>query len=892
MKRIAAVTLAMVAAVVIALLLARDQPRRIVQSAIAARLDAEVTIGSLHFDGLSAVRLRQVVIRTHAASGLGEIRVDEIVARGGLSDMARGRFHFLRLAGVEVVLDPAADAVWPTVAETTTVEVARLDVAGRLTLLSSEGDSTIRFTAELIDFPGEPAGTIGFTSEQLQLDPLLRLSDVSAADGLPPIHAENLVGELHAGAQVPRFALTARADRIAVAGRPALSAALLEGTVVEEAPGVFHVEVLPALPSVGEARIEATLATSPWRVTRLKALVRELDAAAWSLPPFDLPSGRRMVGGTIDLEVDGEPARGLAVDVSAHDLDIAGSIPVRGNLAVTGVLQIVDTGAFSGRFGLNGRLARPPAATAANVMVDAVLPTTLTGSIDVAAADHPLSASLRFKTAAAGSLDVTGTVGPGAPGPLDARWSWSGGDIEGLLRRLAPQAVAAVPGGLVVQGEVSARGRLGGDIATPTVSAELTVHGLAARSGASAAGSPPAWQLSGENPVAHLTWARATPTLELEVPAARLSLTVDPLTPVPIGVQAAADVDVVRGGVRFRRVVCDAGSLGTARLEGDWQPAAASSIRLTVRVDDPSGWLTLAAPFLGSSLRDATASGHVTLDLEAARDDTGWRFDGPVTVVGAGLSSADSSRVLAGFEADALLHGTARPGAVVTANLGATLGGFQVLWGTHYADFSDRHARVDADATRSSGGDTTVTVKLGLPPQAFAAGTLHVAAGAPPAWEGSLKVADIGEFWERYVGVPSEGTLGAAEDLRIDGGELRARLRGTAGETTTMTGEVALDGLSVASAEGGVSVDTLQLRLPVDLGRAEDGTVVAGEPHRGSLSFNRAAVAGVELAATSSEIHVVGDSVALVGGLHLPVFGARSCCGMSCSPIWPGRAVT
>lgn len=876
MRRIAAVTLVVVTAVAIGLWLVRDQPRRMVQSALAERLEAEVTVGSLHFDGLSVVRLRRVVIRIPAAPGLREVRIAEIVARGGLGEMAAGRFQSLRLTGVEVVVEPAAGTVWPsTLGTAARLVVARLDAAGHLTLRSSGGDSIVRFTSELNDLGGAPHGTIRFTSDQLQLEPLLRLGGLSAADGLPRIHAEGLVGELRAGAQEPRFALTARADRIVVAGRPDLSAALLEGTVVEEAPGVFQVELLPSLPSVGEARLEATLGSSPWRVTRLRALARDLDAAAWSLPPLDLPSGWSVVGGMVDVEVGGEPARGLTVAVSAHDLDIAGAIAVRANLAGTGVLQIAGGGALGGRLELTGRLARPPAATAPDVMLDAVLPATLTGSIAVAAINRPLAATLRLDTAAAGSLDLTGTAGLAAPLALDARWSWSGGDIGELLQRLAPQAAAAVPGGLVVAGEVSARGRLGGDVAALTVSGELEIRGLTVRSPAPAGGGPPGWQLSGEHPAARFAWTRAAPTIELEVPDTRMIVTVDPLAPVSIAVQAAAVVDIARASIRFRQVVCDAGRLGTARLEGDWQPAAAASVRLAVGVDDPGSWLQLAAPFLGDPLRAATASGRVTLDFAATRDDTGWHFGGPIKVAGAGLSAAGGSRVMEGLEADGLLRGTAGPDDVVTANLAATLGGFQVLWGAHYADFSDRQAVVDIDASRDSGHDTAVTVRLDLPPQATVAGTLRSAAGAAPVWEGSLTVADIGGFWERYVAVPFQGTLGAVGDLRVAGGELRTQLRGMTDDTTTVTGEVALDALSVASAEGGMSVDSLQLRLPVDLGWTADGTVVAGEPHRGSLGFDRAAVAGVRLAATSTELRTLGDAVTLVGGLHLPVFGGE-----------------
>jgi hypothetical protein len=877
LRRIAAVALVAAVAVAIGLWLARDQPRRIEQSALAERLDAEVTIGSLHVDGLSAVRLGDVVIRMHAAPGLREIRIAEIAARGAVGEMAGGRFQSLRLTGVEVVVDPAAGLVWPTAVGTAaSPTVSRLDItAGRLTLCSPDGDGVVEFTAGLNDVGGMPTGTVRFTGERLSLGPLLRLADLSAPDDVRRTHVDGLVGELRIAADVPHFELSARVDRISVPDWPALATARLEGTVVEEAPGVLRVEVVPLLGSVGEARFEATLATSPWRVTWLRAVVKKLDAAAVSLPPRDLPPGWSVVGGTIDMEVGGDPASGLAVDVTAHDLDIAGSLPLRGNLAGTGELRVNDSGSPTGRLEVSGRLARPPAETAPNAVLDAVLPTVVTAGIELSTDGRPLSASLRVATAAAGDLEVTGTAALGAPAPLDARWSWSGGDLGNLVNRLAPDAAAAVPRGLVVAGEVAARGRLGGTLTAPTVSGELQVRDLAVRSGGAAAAGTPGWRLSGEYPVARFAWTRANPTIELEVPDTRLIVAVDPLDPVPVVLQASATVDTASGGVGLRQVVVDAGSLGTARLEGDWQPTGSALARLAVRVDDLSGWLSLAAPVLGDSLSDANASGRVTLELEATRDDTGWSLDGPIEVAGAGLSAADGSRVMEGLEAKAQLKGAASSGGSLRANVAATLGGFQLLWGTHYADFTDRRAVVDVDASRSSGGDAAMTVQLELRPQAALTGTLQIAAGAPPTWEGSLTVADIGGFWERYVGVPFQGTLGAAGSLRLEGGELRTQLSGTIGGVTTATGEVRLDGLSIGSVDDGSSVENLQIQLPMDLGWAEDGTVEAGEPHRGSLEFDRAAVSGVQLPATATELRVLGDTVTVAGSLHLPVFGGE-----------------
>ena len=152
-RRLAAVVAIAVAAGAIGLWLARDQPRRRVQAALAGRLGAEVSVGSLHFDSLSAVRLGRVVIRMHAAPGMREVRIAEIQAFGPLREMAAGRFQAMRLAGLEVVLDPAAGAVWPTTFDAATLaEFGRLDIAdGRLTIVSPGGDSVVDFAAHLRD---------------------------------------------------------------------------------------------------------------------------------------------------------------------------------------------------------------------------------------------------------------------------------------------------------------------------------------------------------------------------------------------------------------------------------------------------------------------------------------------------------------------------------------------------------------------------------------------------------------------------------------------------------------------------------------------------------------------------------------------------------------------
>ena len=49
----------------------------------------------------------------------------------------------------------------------------------------------------------------------------------------------------------------------------------------------------------------------------------------------------------------------------------------------------------------------------------------------------------------------------------------------------------------------------------------------------------------------------------------------------------------------------------------------------------------------------------------------------------------------------------------------------------------------------------------------------------------------------------------------------------------------------------------------------------AGQPQRGSFRFDSASVGGVQLSATATELSVLGDTVTVTGGLHLPVFGGE-----------------
>ena len=265
----------------------------------------------------------------------------------------------------------------------------------------------------------------------------------------------------------------------------------------------------------------------------------------------------------------------------------------------------------------------------------------------------------------------------------------------------------------------------------------------------------------------------------------------------------------------------------------------------------------------------------MTVELEATRNEDGWRFGGPIDVAGAGLSSADGSRVLDGLGASARLTGVADPGGSLTVTAGATLGGFQVLWGTRYADYSDRQAVVDMAANLSPDGDATVTLKLELPPQASLDGTLRIAARASPAWEGSLVVADVGGFWNRWVAVPFQGTLGGAGRLRVEGGELRARLSGAVNDVTTATGVVRLDGLSIASADDSFRVDTLRFQLPVDLGCAAAArwSRENSAGARSDSTARRRAESSCRKPRPSSTC--LGDTVTVIGSLDLPFFGGE-----------------
>ena len=72
-----------------------------------------------------------------------------------------------------------------------------------------------------------------------------------------------------------------------------------------------------------------------------------------------------------------------------------------------------------------------------------------------------------------------------------------------------------------------------------------------------------------------------------------------------------------------------------------------------------------------------------------------------------------------------------------------------------------------------------------------------------------------------------------------------------------------------------MSVDKLRLRLPVDLGWAGDGTVVAGRRDRARSDSTARRWQARSCRRPRPRSAFVGDSVTLVGGLHLPVFGGE-----------------
>ncbi len=351
-----------------------------------------------------------------------------------------------------------------------------------------------------------------------------------------------------------------------------------------------------------------------------------------------------------------------------------------------------------------------------------------------------------------------------------------------------------------------------------------------------------------------------------------------------LGIGFRGRLDPAQGAVEIEAARLQTAELGRADISGRLSPAGDTDLRLVWTGADLPAWLARLAPSWQGPWDDLRIRGTAELDLALARSGDGpWRSRGTLALGGGGFEAAGGSRVVDGLRLTADLDATLTPEGSAEVRSHLRAGGFQLLWGTLFADYSATEVELDvaANGARGPGGagwawDATARSRL-AGDSTLAAGLSLPAAGVPEL-SLEIEIGALGDFLADYVQTPlgSAGPLGGI----AAGGSLRANLTASLGEASrAVAGRVVATGVEARTEGGGFELAGLDLVLPADLAWRRDeatgGLVVEGPPLPGQLGFAKLTAGGISVPATSTTFLVEGDSAALDASLTVPLLGGR-----------------
>ncbi len=910
-------TLGVVLALGLATWLARDLPRRLVVSALAERLTADVRLERLEV--LAADRFVLVgleVSRIRDLPAVERLVVEELEVEAALGDVRSNRFRRLRLSGVEARLVPAPavdvpDRPLPRIGELV-LEPATVAVATQ-----AGDDPRLIVEATAFDVGGSLRGRARLRSPDLELAPWLAVlapaATVPAAGRLEALDAALRLGSADRTATVSAARLRlSRGDRVLELTGPRLEAEL-------EGPASFV---------VAAERADLTLAgeTASADAPRLVATVTPPagEAGPWR---FDLrPQLAWLESGTVEGDWHPRERRLGRLDARLEGLDLARLLPGAG-LEATADLELHTAG---GRLDWSASITprrlrldgdrELVAGRGSKLKASGSLPFGPLAALEAPVWDGPITATLalpaararwdgrrlppallplearfegrwqgleplrlagaaRLETAGAGRIETAGELQLGTAGArADLTWTWSGARLGRLAALLRDEGPASVP--FEIEGDATAAGRLGGDLRRPRLDGELRLDGLEV-------GRDP-WRLRGGEATAAWSWTGDRQPIRLRSLAGRGTLEAPDLRPLPVVLEAAgwSLVDGSRGEVETASLTSP--GLGTARLEGRWRVPAGrfeATADLALAGLDLAGWRrALTIPVAG--LDGFALGGTAGAELEVALGgDAAWRLEGPVRLAAGGFASEDGSRVMEGLAGSWDVSVRGAPGMPIEAQAEGRAGGFVLLWATFFGDFSSAEAEVELRArTGSASGDTSppwrLEARVAVPGGPVVQASLEDPAGASAGglrYALSLEDPDLASTRERYLADLLEDRLGRFElggRLSVHG---RGHLRpGAAGNPAVwnLIGEARIADLRLASGGGQAAVQGLDLELPLDLHRRPtDDDDYSGPRLGGRLAFERLALRGLELPPTESDLRVEADSVGLEKPVALGVLG-------------------
>jgi len=806
---------------------------------------------------------------------------------------------------------------------------------------AADVDATLRLEPETVDL----SATAGALS--------VRSVDGARGVSLPDLRADLRVDGLRLAAPALaglRGELDLRTSRLtfhSTGETVELPAARIVGSAAPAAddPEVIHVEVRPSLPFVDQAHLAADWETAARRPRRVEArLVRlRLDPLPLSLPvDGEVDAELTGAGDRLDYRVTARPRRvalaGGAVDTPGATVELRGEVPFPPPLPETAPAVVDLLRLLAGPIGVDAELPAVRGAVGGVEPPASLFPVTLhfdgelvDGELDAGAPSRSQPPRLRgaasVATASAGRVSADGEVAfPGVGGDgdgeggngredgggrIDADWRWRGGELPRLVAVLRELGVEPPPG-VEVAGTATADGRVIGsfdapEVAAPEVTGTLTLSEIAVSGVAASGDGEPSWRVDGVEGHADFAWRSGG---ELRWPEAEVAgtLHLPDLEPLPWSLVASgrSAQDLTRG--RVESAVLE---LPVGRLSGDgrWAPATGDEpwARGKVHAEELAfdrGWRLLAPTLADPELAAVAVEGTAGAELDATVDDAGgWRLSGGLSVDGAGFASADGQRVMEGLAVDGQLEVTGTPEGPITARATGRAGGFLLLWGTFFGDFSgvtsdlELTARTEPGAVPGGAGRWRTTADVAVPegPVVTAAlespgdgGDGNGDGGAEElAYELDFEVADLEATHRRHL----REVLAERFDRLELGGRLAAHLSGTvrpaadagADAGWSVEGVVEVADFRWRSGGGEAVVRGFDLSLPLDLHRPaggdgsddDDDGELTGSRRRGRLRFERIRLRELSLPAVDSVLWVEADSVGIEEPVELPVAEGR-----------------
>jgi hypothetical protein len=390
--------------------------------------------------------------------------------------------------------------------------------------------------------------------------------------------------------------------------------------------------------------------------------------------------------------------------------------------------------------------------------------------------------------------------------------------------------------------------------------------------------------------VPHLRYAQGVlQAPETELRADRIAITrgSEPyLSERGVALEGDLGIDLEKNTVALRRYRLRSETLGEISGDVDLTMDKTVTVQSTVR-HRGLNLKTLAARFpkrftaAGEYALEGTAGIHGVWTITIPRQGpTGVQGKIDVTFRDGGFASPDGTRVAAGVRA----QGSGRfdfslPMKRAAFALDTRVSNLEILWGPFYGDFSRRPLSL-----KVAGAYRLETDRLDLSHLSVAlsdVGSLMLSGSLwnlrhNPAFDARVRLVGLsnGDAYDFFIRETFQESFPLLATLNLDGRtDLDLTLTGTR-QRMGVQGEIRVTDMNLHSAESGIGLEGLQLRLPVDIA-ADETPAVNVLQRTGSLRVANLAWKALQTGPVELFPVIWQDSLNFKGDVTLPLFGGR-----------------